>query len=618
MVDPQQGRARRPWLAVLLVFVAACASTKTVPTAGPPRPTTSNPFRDLLVPSDACVAPPPATISRQDALGDLQRVERILRQGYAGFDVLTRSGLDWAEVFRSARAAVEGLTEPISIEDFRRFLIRTFSVTRDGHLAFWTVAANGKWQWGSAGAHQDAFGADVALGRAADGSWTVRHSPDPSVLGSVVLDCEGDPLDELLRLTVVGDPPEPAWLLTRMSVTPPGPLSCRLQSNNGVHSKQLPLHRLRVSESKALPGMPVFERAGGEVLRLRLRNLGDSERASMEAFVATGSMARTARAVIIDVRGNPGGSDTFVRDWFKELTAGPLRYSVIEELQSDVTLQGAVNWLTCKLASKKLQADARSAVEQELSEATKDLEHAADRVRRPYRDWSVRSPMDQGQAPTPFSGSLVVLVDSSCASSCESLVMYARQIPGALIVGENTAGVGVFGEVRPYRLPSSGIWMQAGRKWFHDPNPTKVAEEGRGYLPDIWIDSEEAGAVVDGLASCLAQEGCRLRIQERVRGGESPQTSISLRALTHSGATLEGEVLNQDGPVAKEVVVEVTFRDARGNAVATQEFKVVPGGDGKLLPPRTAKRFKYHVDFGSTARGLSVSGRVSKIVPASP
>jgi len=458
---------------------------------------------------------------RGQALGDLDRVERIVRRGYSGFDALNLGGLDWNETFRRARATLNGTPEPIPVDSFRRLLIDALSPTRDGHLSFWTLATHGESRRGSTGAHQDAFAANVVLTRAGDG-WAIERSRDPAASpGSLVLDCAGQALGDLLRLTITGDPPEPAWLLARMSAAPPEPLRCRIQTGNTIRETQLSLHRLRASEPGPRAAAPAFESSGTEILRMRLRNLGDSDKAALQSFVATAPAARSARAVVADLRGNPGGNNAFVRRWFMGLTAGPLHDVASDELESEVTLQGNVNWLACTLASKRLNPAQRPDIQQMLAAAMSRLEDASAR-RQPFRKWSVSSPTYQGEASSPFSGTLVVLVDSACGSSCESFVTYARQVPGALIVGENTAGVGVYGDVRPFHLPASGIWMQAGTKWFHDSPGASVPPEGSGYIPDIWIDSEDASKEAEAIALCLTRHPCGPALRHAIEMQKSP------------------------------------------------------------------------------------------------
>jgi len=257
----------------------------------------------------------------------------------------------------------------------------------------------------------------------------------------------------------------------------------------------------------------VFEQHPGRVSRLRLRTLSPAHTGSLDAFAASSVDLRNAPAIILDLRGNSGGDDTWVMRWFVGLTNGELRYTTIDELASEVTRQGDVNSAVCDLARGDNDQEGKATAEKRLKTARATLANAARTPGRPYRDWHTRTPVTNGRAPTAFSGRLVFLADSRCASSCETFFQYARQVPGSVIIGENTAGVGAFGDVRTYRLPHSGLGFSAGKKWFHDKDPRVLAPENRGYLPDLWLDSDQSPALAELLAECLTDPSCAVRFQ---------------------------------------------------------------------------------------------------------
>jgi peptidase S41-like protein len=453
-------------------------------------------MHDLLIPMERCNATSAKTVTRKQALEDLAVVERILRRGYAGFDVLARAGVDWDRTFAQMRERVSSLPELVEVGRLRDWLSEQLSMTRDNHLSFFTVAPDGLWTSSSPGVHEDAYTADI---------------PTPYTL----LACKGHRLDEILRPTVAGDPPRPARRLVVLATKPPGPLECMLRRPDGATvAKSLDLRRLRVRATGESEHAPVFERHDGAVVRLRIRSLSRTNEGQMASFVATADGLRGAgAAIVLDVRGNGGGSDSFVYDWFQDLTQTKFHFSMVgDPLQSEVTRQGTVNALGCDLTEKRIDAKARASLTKERNEAVADLEQAARRVKGPYRDWKTYTPEKQQVTPA-YAGALVVLADSACGSSCESILMFARQLPGALVVGENSAGAGVFGEVLEYRLPSSRIGVHAGSKWFHDTDPKKTVQEGTGYLPDIWLDTDDAPRAAEGIASCLADARCGVELR---------------------------------------------------------------------------------------------------------
>ncbi len=297
-----------------------------------------------------------------------------------------------------------------------------------------------------------------------------------------------------------------------LAETPPPPLRCTLALGDGSRSAiELPMHRVRVGGGAArAPSSPAFELAAGPLPRVTVRTFWSGKDTDLTAFVATGSTLRDAKAIVVDVRGNGGGSDTYAKDWLAQLTSQRLVGSVVDRLDSDVTRQGIVNDNTCQIAEGLDDTTALKEARERLAYGNKVVGEA-ETAGTPLRTWKSRSVLTEGRAPAPFRAPLVTVVDHGCASACESFVSHARQLERSVIVGENSGGVGVFGEVLVYRLPKSGLGMSAGMKHFHDPDPRRAVPEGRGHLPDYWLDGDDSLRLAERIAECLTEPSCPLR-----------------------------------------------------------------------------------------------------------
>ncbi len=237
--------------------------------------------------------------------------------------------------------------------------------------------------------------------------------------------------------------------------------------------------------------------------RIELRTFSALAGPQLEGFLESAEKAKDQAVVLIDLRGNSGGSDRYGTEWLQRLFGSPTSGWEVLELVSPVTLQGDVllhQWLLSRAASpsEKEQVGGR------LASALKNLEEAEAVGLEP--EWKKLS-VEGGSAPrtsaSPFQGRLILLVDSNTSSSAETFVLMAKQFPETVVLGENTHGMMRFGEVKLYRLPNSGIWIQAGSKHFRDP--TGEFQEGRGFLPDYWIeDSEPISEIVTGVVSAVA------------------------------------------------------------------------------------------------------------------
>lgn len=91
-----------------------------------------------------------------------------------------------------------------------------------------------------------------------------------------------------------------------------------------------------------------------------------------------------------------------------------------------------------------------------------------------------------------FEGKLYLLQNKRVSSSGEAAIMYARSVKNSVTVGSASCGCGQFGDVKWYRLPNSNICFLMGFKVFNMTGFT----EGRGILPDYWIDSADPAKTV--------------------------------------------------------------------------------------------------------------------------
>ena len=97
-----------------------------------------------------------------------------------------------------------------------------------------------------------------------------------------------------------------------------------------------------------------------------------------------------------------------------------------------------------------------------------------------------------------YDGHLYIVMNKGTGSSAELAVLFANSCKKVIKIGSPSAGVGLFGEVRSYRLQNSGILVGLPYKVFYEDG----FEIGKGYLPDYWIDDENPSAY---LLKCLGE-----------------------------------------------------------------------------------------------------------------
>ncbi len=427
-------------------------------------------------------------------LSDVDVLERILRRGYAGFEIAASED-EWAEVFRGIRAELP--EAPASPVEFRDGLIARLRFADDNHLGLSLRDAEGHRSWRGTSGHAQAYYGDVVLRREGEGFVDAE--------GRRLIACGDAPAADVVQ-PFVGS--EPAAVILRPVILSRARLSattCRFESAAGTEEREVALSRVDIAD----PPGPIFERRDAPFPWLRVRSLATSYGGALARFVATGPALRDEKVIVLDVRRQGGGSDRFLLRWFKELTSEGLPYFRTRTLESEVTLQGALNFWGC-IAHHSTSADdgGRDWLTRRVAQARRQLDEAMV-TRGPFREMEIERDIIEGRAPAPFGGRLLLVTDRGCASACETSVLIARHFPGTVVVGENTNGTMKVGELRSYRLPHSGITVSAGHRVHEDPDANAdIFPEGVGYQPDLWLDGQDVEARIAAMAECLAEPAC--------------------------------------------------------------------------------------------------------------
>jgi len=97
------------------------------------------------------------------------------------------------------------------------------------------------------------------------------------------------------------------------------------------------------------------------------------------------------------------------------------------------------------------------------------------------------------EIPATYQGDLYVVMNHAVASSAEMGISPSFYVKNAIRVGSGSLGCAGFGECVTFQLPNSKIIFCFGHKLFYH----EKFEEGKGFLPDFWIDDENLVGVVE-------------------------------------------------------------------------------------------------------------------------
>jgi hypothetical protein len=176
-----------------------------------------------------------------------------------------------------------------------------------------------------------------------------------------------------------------------------------------------------------------------------------------QKIVPSADTLRQQPAVLLDLRGNGGGSDAPAIAWCRRLARQSFEW--IASIQPRSRQTDPLRRYATRLGGR-LDPDAPDGPPGEV-------------------------------APQAYAGRLVVLVDKDVASSGETFTQMAAQVSGAVLIGENTAGCVDYGNVDTKRpLPHSGILCAFGRTRFIE-DWVRPSREGVGFFPDYWLDTSD-------------------------------------------------------------------------------------------------------------------------------
>lgn len=173
----------------------------------------------------------------------------------------------------------------------------------------------------------------------------------------------------------------------------------------------------------------------------------------LERLAACGGEYTDSPLLIFDVRGNSGGSDSYINNWFGNWSGGTG--------QRRFLWSHRYSQLSCRLFS----------------------DYSADHMGT-YRVYP------QAGAWVERTGPVFVLQDKGVASSGESAVVNFRTAADVLFVGGPTAGMTLVPNNWKFYLPHSGLlcYFGTGLGFFE----TDENRDGVGFLPDLWVEPTQA------------------------------------------------------------------------------------------------------------------------------
>ena len=241
---------------------------------------------------------------------------------------------------------------------------------------------------------------------------------------------------------------------------------------------------------------PTYEwRRAGQAAIIRVRRFSGppAEQQRLEQLAADYPAHRRSPLVVFDLRGNGGGNDDYAYRWVKQARRG-----VWDSASWAVYPVGSfLPWL---FWNQEVWASIhQDRVDQPASIAKR--EEIRKQWPRSAAELSIefKSAREDNDAKLPYKGRVFVLMDRQCGSSGESAAAMIREAMGATLVGERTAGLQEYGNVRMLALPRTHLVVQFATK----RNYFRAPMEAVGQPADVYLPPELMGKPVEELIPLL-------------------------------------------------------------------------------------------------------------------
>lgn len=235
---------------------------------------------------------------------------------------------------------------------------------------------------------------------------------------------------------------------------------------------------------------------------------------NLKRFCAAGKDCQDKENVILDLRSNGGGNDTYVLYFLtglyvqKEKIAREKVFddyinavaAIISEKQnqnknvcvlSPCVLQGEVEYI------KKFCPDVQyfPVFKKLLKYFKKNCFRITVEAKEIFKsgvDVNKIAKIKESISEPYFKGKLYILIDRNTGSSAEETVIFAKHLFGdnVILVGENSSGCMSYGNIVYYRLNESKIAIQASYSDFTGcmNGLDSWHGEGKGFFPDVWTE----------------------------------------------------------------------------------------------------------------------------------
>jgi hypothetical protein len=258
-------------------------------------------------------------------------------------------------------------------------------------------------------------------------------------------------------------------------------LAQNLQESGGI---EIPSIGVRKIDDVWLISLPTFDPQNGQIAQMQ----------KLITYVQThAAILHQARHVVIDLRGNDGGSD----DWGDSVLSALWSEEAIHDIDTSVSMM--VDWRVSKRNMAALRTNANTAKTEGQSDVAAYYINLADRMDQAslrHQVFMLETYPAATQLPelrSPFAHPVYVLTTPYCASACLDIIDESNELPGTVRVGIETSSDTDYLDTASAALPSGHAVLHYAMKVIRGrPRPANAS-----YKPQLaWRGGEMSDAAI--------------------------------------------------------------------------------------------------------------------------
>mgnify|MGYP001799580550 CR=1 FL=1 len=221
-----------------------------------------------------------------------------------------------------------------------------------------------------------------------------------------------------------------------------------------------------------------FKMLNDSTAYLRIPSFSGGRSARIDSlYQVADAQIRQTPYLVIDVRDNGGGSDSNASPLLPYIYTNPIKGDRVELLVTEDNLNLWKKW------QREWKADS-------LNYSKQDVAWISREVRRMEKakpnSWIVRSKggKSRAKAVANYPTSVAVIQNQYCASSCETLLFWAKQSEKTILVGENSGGYVGYGENGSVSTPCYNFTLTCPMTRYKEQRKY----EATGIVPDHLLE----------------------------------------------------------------------------------------------------------------------------------